>query len=90
MREDYHKLVEYVENLVTLLLGNADAYFSGGYLNSEGWKVAGVIFKTLSRKYPWTSRFARKIREDPSYENVSKVVLHLLELVKAAEESKHV
>lgn len=86
MRGNTSKLVEYIENLATELLENTDTYFSGGYLNSEGWKVIGVIFKTLSRRYPWTSKFARKIRKDPSYENVSKTISCLLELARIAEE----
>lgn len=82
MKEKHHGRIKYAENLIRRVLENPDYYFSSGYLNSEGWKILGLIFKVLSREYPQLQRFSGKVREDPSYSNVARVLEDVLSLAK--------
>lgn len=72
----------YVENVVKDLLDNPRDYFSNGYLNSEGWKKINVIAKVLTKKRIWISKYVERIRNNPDYENVIKVLIELLSYLR--------
>lgn len=84
--DDRSGRLKYAERLVRSILENPDYYFSNGYLNSEGWKVVGLIFKTLSRERPQISKIARKLRENPSYSNVVRVLEDVINMVKQTDQ----
>lgn len=81
-RQELESGLEYVSNLIKALLVYHESYFSSGYLNSEGWKVIGVIAKVLSRRGIYVQDFLRKIRTNPNYDNVANTLNTLLEYLK--------
>ena len=82
VQRELEKSFEYVSNLVKALLANHENYFSNGYLNSEGWKIVNIIAKVLPRKGIHVQGLVRKIRANPSYDNVASTLNTLLEYLK--------
>jgi hypothetical protein len=72
---------EYLLSLLRRLLEEPDAYFSNGYLNSEGWKVLNLIRRLVVRSYPYLARGFKKSIYTGSYDEVVKVLHDLVNYV---------
>jgi hypothetical protein len=65
---------EYLASLIQKLLREPDKYFSGGYLNSEGWKIISVVKRLVLRSRSYLARVVKSINSNSSYERVVKVL----------------
>ena len=59
--------------LLDLLLRRREEYFSDDVLNSEGRKVLGRVARILMRTRPETSRLLKRVRREPTLDNVAKL-----------------
>jgi hypothetical protein len=71
--------VDYVSRLLTELLSNVDKYFDRNLvLNSEGRKILGKVIATLMTSEFKDKKLLKKVRREPTLENVAKLVEAIL------------
>ncbi len=65
---------EWVRSLIAKMLLGFGKYFSKDcVLNSDGRKLLEEILKPTVRRYPYLKEIARKVRREPTLENVLKL-----------------
>lgn len=71
---DEARFRSWMASLIRKLLTEYKEYFSkDGILNSDGRKLLEDIIKPTVRRYPHTKAIARKVRKEPTIENVLKL-----------------
>jgi len=73
--------VEYLEYLCNEIM--KPAYWSHGVLNSEGRTLLNLIARIIASNHLGFRGVVAKVRRNPTYENVSKLVGILKELISA-------
>lgn len=71
---DEERFRAWMMSLIRKLLTGYGLYFSkDGTLNSDGRKLLEDILKPTVKRYPHLKQLARKVRRDPTLENVIKL-----------------
>ncbi|ABL77493.1 hypothetical protein [Thermofilum pendens] len=80
-----------VKALMRKLLLNSNAFFSNGYLNSEGRKVFEEMARFLVYEKPFLKRRIRRVRKEGSLEEVVRLAESILgeEAVSEILRSQH-
>lgn len=74
-------LVKELNVMLNKLLANREMYFDKNLiLNSEGMKLFSRIAKILTQLYPELRYLINKIREEPSYEFIVKLISRIDEI----------
>lgn len=74
---------EYLEYLIDKIM--EPEYWSHGILNSEGRTLLNLIARILSSYHSELRRIIAKVRRNPTYENVSKLVEMIREIISSTD-----
>lgn len=75
------RFIKEVDSLIKKLLTNTNTYFDKDlFLNSEGMKLFSRLARILIYIYPEIKYFISKVRENPSYETLVKLVTKIKEI----------